>query len=124
MDYKKYFENTKGFGVLSTAGKDGKVDSAVYSRPHIFEDGTFGFIMRDRLTHSYVLENPYAIYLFVEEGSRYQGKRLFLKKVREDTDLELIASLKRRKYKDDDKEKLFLVYFQLEQELPLVGAGD
>jgi hypothetical protein len=38
MDYKTYFENTKGVGVLSTAGKDGKVDSAVYSRPHLFED--------------------------------------------------------------------------------------
>jgi hypothetical protein len=124
MDYQAYFENTKGFGVLSTAGREGKVDSAVYSRPHIFEDGTFGFIMRDRLTHSYVQENPHAVYLFVEEGSRYQGKRLFLKKVREDTDPELIASLKRRKYKEDDDRKLYLVYFQLEQELPLIGPGE
>lgn len=123
MDYKTYFENTKGFGVLSTAGKDGKVDSAVYSRPHLFEDGTFGFIMRDRLTHKYITENPYAIYLFMEEGTGYQGKRLFLKKIREDADPELIASLRRRKYKDSD-EISYLVYFQVEQELPLVGPGD
>lgn len=123
MGYKSYFENTKGVGVLSAAGKDGKVDSAVYSRPHLFEDGTFGFIMRDRLIHKYVQENPYAIYLFMEEGPGYQGKRLFLKKIREDEDPERIASLKRRKYKDTD-EKSYLVYFQLEQELPLIGSGE
>jgi hypothetical protein len=123
MDYKTYFESTKGVGVLSTAGKDGKVDSAVYSRPHLFEDGTFGFIMRDRLTHKYVQENPYAIYLFLEEGEGYHGKRLFLKKIREDSDPERIASLRRRKYKETD-EKSYLVYFQLEQELPLIGSGE
>ena len=32
MDLKEYFENTKGFGVLSTADKQGKVDAAVYSK--------------------------------------------------------------------------------------------
>jgi len=59
----------------------------------------------------------------MEESPGYQGKRLFLKKVREDDDPERIASLKRRKYKDTD-EKLYLVYFQLEQELPLIGSGE
>jgi hypothetical protein len=51
MDLKEYFENTKGVGVLATADGDGKVDAAVYARPHFTEDGTLAVIMRDRLSH-------------------------------------------------------------------------
>lgn len=34
---KFYFENTKGTGVLATADSDGKVDAAIYSRPHFWK---------------------------------------------------------------------------------------
>ena len=40
MELKAYFEDAQGFGLLSTADKDGKVDAAVYSRPHFMDDGT------------------------------------------------------------------------------------
>ena len=45
-DLQNYFESTKGFGVLATADSSGKVDAAVYSRPHFLEDGVLAFIMR------------------------------------------------------------------------------
>ena len=67
----EYFKNTKGIGVLSTADDSGKVNSAIYSRPHILDDGGIAFIMRDRLTHHNLTENPRAAYLFVEEGPGY-----------------------------------------------------
>ena len=51
MDLKEYFENTKGVGVLATADSDGKVDAAIYARPHFMDDGTLAVISRDRLTH-------------------------------------------------------------------------
>jgi hypothetical protein len=35
MKLKEYFENTRGTGVLSTADNEGKVDAAIYSRPHV-----------------------------------------------------------------------------------------
>jgi len=123
MSYREYFENTSGTGILSTASKDGRVDSAIYSRPHVMEDNSFAFIMHDRLTHSNLLENPYAVYLFIEEGSRTKGKRLFLKKLKEVSDPEQIASLRRRTYREEaDEDMLYLVYFTLEKELPLIGA--
>lgn len=125
MNYKEYFENTLGTGVLSTASKDGRVDSAIYSRPHVMEDNSFAFIMHDRLTHSNLRENPYAVYLFIEEGSTTKGKRLFLKKLKEVSDPDLIASLRRRTSREEkDDDTLYLVYFTLERELPLVGAGE
>ncbi len=122
---KDYFEHRKGIGVLSTADKDGKVDSALYSRPHVMEDGTLAFIMRDRLTHKNVTENPRAAYLFVESGNGYKGKRLFLTKVREEKETELLYELRRRTYppEKDQRDPKFLAFFKLDEELPLVGSG-
>lgn len=123
MDLKDYFENTKGVGVLATADSDGKVDAAVYARPHVMGDGTLAVIMRDRLTHHNLQSNPHATYLFIEEGPGYKGKRLFITKVREKQDTELLNSLRRRQYLDEKDEAKFLVFFKLDKELPLIGAG-
>jgi hypothetical protein len=119
---KEYFENTKGSGVLATADSSGKVDAAIYSRPHFVDEGTLAFIMRDRLTHHNLQSNPHATFLFMEDGPGYNGKRLFLKKVREENNPELIRKIKRRKYTDDNEEPKFLVYFTLDKELPLIGG--
>jgi hypothetical protein len=123
MTLKDYFETTKGTGVLATADSTGKVDAAVYSRPHFMEDGSLAFIMRDRLTHHNLQSNPHATFLFIENGPGYNGRRLFLKKLREENNPELVNKIKRRKYTDDNQEPKFLVYFKLEQELPLIGGG-
>jgi molybdopterin-guanine dinucleotide biosynthesis protein A len=123
MELKQYFENTKGVGVLATADADGKVDAAIYARPHFMEDGTLAIIMRDRLTHHNLQSNPHATFLFIEDGPGYKGKRLFMTKVREEKDSELLYSLRRRQYPDDKGEAKFLVFFKLDKELPLVGAG-
>ena len=51
MNLENYFENVKGTGVLATADGQGRVDVALYSKPHFMDDGTIAFIMADRLTH-------------------------------------------------------------------------
>ena len=126
MELKDYFENTKGLGVLSTADIHGKVNSAIYSRPHVMKDGSLAFIMRDRLTHHNTESNPYAVYLFREDGPGYNGKRLYLTKIREEQDSDLIDSLSRRSYPSDQdrRESRFLVYFKLEKERPLIGEAE
>ncbi len=126
MELKTYFENTKGFGVLSTADETGKVNSAVYARPHVMEDGSLAFIMRDRLTHKNVQSNPRAAYLFKEDGPGYKGKRLSLTKIREEEDTDLVDSLRRRSYPKDlgNGESKFVVFFNLDHERPLVGPGE
>ncbi|MEJ2164629.1 MAG: pyridoxamine 5'-phosphate oxidase family protein [Desulfobacterales bacterium] len=124
MSLKEYFEGTKGLGVLSTADGDGKVDSAIYARPHFMEDGTLAMIMRDRLSHHNLQSNPHANYLFKEEGPGYRGKRLFMTKVREEENTELLESLRRRKTEYGEGEARFLVFFKVDKELPLVGDGN
>ena len=124
MELKEYFENTEGIGVMATADSSGKVDTAIYARPHVMDDGTIAMIMRDRLTHHNLESNSHACYMFIEKGPGYKGKRLFLTKVREEQDSELLQSLRRRQYINKSDESKFLVFFQIEKELPLVGAGN
>ena len=126
MDLLTYFETTKGLGVLSTADSEGNVDSAIYARPHILEDGTLALIMRDRLSHHNLQSNPKAAYLFVEDGPGYKGKRFFLTKIGEEANQEKIHSLRRRSPKDSEADSdvaKFLVYFRIDKERPLIGTG-
>jgi hypothetical protein len=120
MELKDYFENTNGYGILSTSDSAGKVDAAIYSRPHFMDDGTIALIMRDRLTHHNLQSNSHACFMFIEKGPGYKGKRLFLTKVREEQDSELLQNLRRRQYVDDTDESKFLVFFTIDEELPLV----
>ncbi|MFP4347349.1 MAG: pyridoxamine 5'-phosphate oxidase family protein [Thermodesulfobacteriota bacterium] len=126
-DLNSYFENNKGTGILATADGDGKVDAAVYARPHFLEDGTVAMIMRDRLTHANIQSNPHAAYLFIEAGPGYKGKRLFLTKVREEEESELLYELKRKDRsprEDAKKGDKFLVIFKVDKVLPLIGSGE
>ena len=122
MELKEYFEKTKGFGVLSTADSEGRVNAAVYARPRFMDEGTVAFIMLDRLSHKNLQTNPHAAYLFMESGDKYVGKRLYLTKVKEEENSELIDDLRTREYKSDTKR--FLVYFQIDKVLPLIGSGE
>lgn len=82
------------------------------------EDGTLVFIMRDHLTHHNLASNPYATYLFIEDAPSYCGVRLFLKKIREESDQELIAAMTRRHLTPEEdmaRGPKVLVYFSLEK---------
>lgn len=120
MELKDYFENTSGTGILSTADNNGHVDAAIYSRPHFLED-KMAFIMRDRLSHRNLESNPHAVYMFIEDGPGYQGKRIYLTKVKEEKNSERIGRLKRRNKDSNPDEDKFLVFFDLSHERRLVG---
>ena len=125
-ELKEYFEKASGHGVLATVSGDGLPNQAVFARPHCMEDGTVAFIMPHKLTHKNLQENPHAVYLFLEGGPGYKGKRIYLTKVREEQDTELLYALRRRAYptdKDKQDGPRFLVFFRVDMTLPLIGAG-
>ncbi|MHC4398905.1 MAG: pyridoxamine 5'-phosphate oxidase family protein [Planctomycetota bacterium] len=130
MELEKYFQTVKGTGVLATADADGKVNVAVYSRPHFLDDddAEVAFIMNDHLSHDNVDANPHAAYLFIEETGGYVGKRLFLTKTREEVDPEKIQAIKRRKLppecEEGETKKRFLVHFRVDGIRPLIGTGE
>ncbi|HPQ43377.1 MAG TPA: pyridoxamine 5'-phosphate oxidase family protein [Syntrophales bacterium] len=127
MDLAEYFEKTKGFGVFATADSEGKINVAALSRPTIMDDGTAAFIMAGHLTHNNLQSNPHAAYYFVEHGGGFGGKRLYLTKVKEEEDLELIEKLRKKRYPiftiKYDNESKYVVFFRIDNVLPLVADG-
>jgi hypothetical protein len=125
MNLADYFDKVKGTGVLGTADSEGKVDLAIYARPHVIDDQTVAFIMRDRRSHANVVANPRAAYLFVEQGERRKGLRLYLTQTAEEDDPKKVEAMRRRGRRDEDpaRTKAFLVYFRVDEVRPLVGSG-
>jgi len=127
MKVKDYLEEKRGISILSTADRDGKLTTAIYSKPHVMPDNSLAFIMRERLTYHNLQSNPHAAYMFIEADAGYQGIRLFLKKLREDDDPEVIAKMTRRNLTpEQDKQKgpKHLVIFHIDMILPLIGDGE
>jgi hypothetical protein len=125
MNLSEYFQDVTGRGVLATADSEGKVNVAVYSRPHFIDEETIAYIMTERLTHENLRSNPHAAYIFIEAGEKFAGKRLYLSRIKEETDPEAIAKIRWRKSyavpEDQKNEKRYLVYFRIEKALPLIG---
>jgi hypothetical protein len=126
MKLSTYFKRAKGIGVLATADKKGRVNAAIYARPHFpdsNDDNLVAFIMGDRASHDNVTANPSAVYLFVEQTEGYKGKRLTLTRLKEETDPELVRKYSRRLPPEcEDGKTRYLVYFRVDAVRPLIGA--
>ena len=128
MNISEYFESfSKRYGVLSTADEKGKSNSALFATPHVFDDGTLGFIMPDRLTHANLQSNPSASFLFMEDEVGFKGVRLHITKIREEKDSDFLYSIRRKRYGSEkgetDQTSRFLVVFKIDETLPLVSSG-
>lgn len=131
MGLSDYFEKVTGVGILATADSQGRVDVALYARPHVVSEEELVFIMGDRLSHDNVTANPHAAYLFLEQGEPrasqggggHRGLRLYLTRTQEETDPEKIEAFRRdnRKGRDHGNQKKFLVHFRVDGTRRLVG---
>ena len=83
-----------GLGVMSTSSSEGKVNSAVYSRPHVIDETTLVWGMTDRQTYRNIVANPHAAYLFKTGGPGFSGVRLALELIRTEEEGELLATIK------------------------------
>lgn len=125
MDLKAYFSENKGSGTLATADADGRVNAAVYARPHVLDNETVSFIMRDRLSHSNLQSNPHAAFMYLEEATEHHGIRLYLTRTGEETDSDKISAMRRRTTPDrHPEEEKFLVTFHVDKVLAAVGSED
>jgi hypothetical protein len=127
MKLSEYFEGKKGFGVLSTADGEGRVNAAIYARPHVLAEDQVAFIMPERLTHHNLQTNSHAAYLFLEKEPGYRGVRLHLSKVLEEEDSERLWALRRKIYPPELEEKeglRYLVVFKVDKILPLLASQE
>jgi hypothetical protein len=124
MSLSDYFEKAQGLGILATADSDGMVDLALYAKPYVIGESTIAFVMQERLTHQNLKSNPHAAYMFVEKGEGYSGKRLYLTKIREETNMSVVEMFRKKQPEicpaNDDSNK-YLVHFQVDNVWPLVG---
>jgi hypothetical protein len=124
MELNEYFESRTGVGILATADAEGRVDAAIYARPHVMADDALAFIMADRLSHRNLQSNPHAVYLFIEKGEGYEGVRFHLTKTEEETDPARIEAFRRRTApQGTEGRKRYLVHFNVDRVRPLVGEG-
>lgn len=125
MNLSVYFANVEGIGILGTSSSDGNINLSLYTIPHVIDENTIGFVMRNRLSHQNLQSNPKAAYMFIERGEGYLGKRLYLTKIREEKNTGIIDSIRKQNPKIypaclDDSDK-YLVYFRVDKIRPLVG---
>ncbi|MEJ2701726.1 MAG: pyridoxamine 5'-phosphate oxidase family protein [Sedimentisphaerales bacterium] len=125
MSLSEYFENAKGIGVLATADSDGAVDLALYAKPCVIDETTVAFVMQEYLSHQNLKSNPRAAYMFIEQGRGYAGKRLYLTKIREETNTSVVEMFRKKQpvicAASDDSNK-YLVHFHVDDVRPLVGS--
>jgi hypothetical protein len=124
MKISKYFETAIGRGVLATADATGRIDIALYARPHVIDEETIAFCMLNRTTHKNLQSNPHAAYLFLEEGPEHNGKRLLLTKIKEEEEGDLIESLRKKTYPELKEKVEHLIYFKVDCVLPLVEVEE
>ena len=77
----EYFNKQPRLGVISTSGKDGAVDSAVYGSPQMIDEKTVQVAFARGRTFSNLLENPNAVYMILEPGDGildWKGVRVYL----------------------------------------------
>lgn len=124
MDLARYFESHDGTGVLATSDEQGWVDTALYAKPHVVDQKTVAFVMKERLSHKNLKSNLHASYLFMEHGAGYKGLRLYLTLLREEVNQTLVEALRKKQpviYPSADDSSKFIVFFCVERIRPLVG---
>jgi hypothetical protein len=78
----EYFNKQPRLGVLSTADKAGKIDSAYFGSPRMTDPKTVLIGLSNNRTFSNLQENPYACYIIMEPGAslpEWKGVRVYLK---------------------------------------------
>ena len=64
----EYFNRMPRLGSLSTAGKDGRVNVAVFGSPRMTDEKRVIMATRKNRTFANLQENPYAVFMIMEPG--------------------------------------------------------
>jgi hypothetical protein len=79
---------------MSTSTADGRVNSAVYARPHVIDEATLVWGMTDKRTYRNISENPHASFLFKTNSPGFSGVRLTLELIKTEEEGELLETIK------------------------------
>jgi hypothetical protein len=77
----EYFNRQPRIGSISTAGRDGKVDVAVYGSPQMIDEKTVIMGSGSNRTLANLRENPNAVFIIMEPGAGimdWKGVRVYM----------------------------------------------
>ena len=78
----EYFNKQPRIGTLSTASKDGKIDTACFGSPRMIDEKRVVMTVRNGRTFANLKENPNAVFMIIEPGKtlpEWKGVRVYLK---------------------------------------------
>ena len=94
MDLAKLFEE-QGLGIMATADHEGRVNTAIYARPHVIDATTLVWGMTNKRSYQNIIQNPQAAYLFKLAAPGFQGVRLGLELLKTEEQGEMLARIQR-----------------------------
>ena len=126
----EYFNKMPRLGSLSTSGKDGRVNVAVFGSPRMTDEKRVIMATRKNRTFANLQENPYAVFMIMEPGktsSEWRGLRVYLKMTGFKTEGEELAAFRKEIAKRVSEEAAKAIYaavaFEVYDIRPLVDTG-
>ena len=126
----EYFNKMPRLGSLSTSGKDGRVNVAVFGSPRMTDEKRVIMATRRNRTFANLQENPYAVFMIMEPGktsSEWRGLRVYLKMTGFKTEGEELAAFRKEIAKRVSEEAAKAIYaavaFEVYDVRPLVDTG-
>lgn len=125
-----YFNKTERIGTLSTANKDGIVDTAVFGSPRMIDAKTVVMGLGMNRTLKNLKQNSYAVFMIMEPGKAvadWKGLRVYLKVTALATSGELLETFKANISRLVGKEAADMVQatvtFEVLEIRPLIDMG-
>lgn len=126
----EYFNRQPRLGVISTSGKDGRVDSAVYGSPQMIDEKTVIVALARGRTWANLQENPHAVYMIMQPGvglMDWKGVRVYLRMMEYADSGPRLEAYKREVAKIVGEEAVemiaVLATFEVEEVRPLIDFG-
>ncbi len=123
---KRLFQE-EGIGIMGTADVQGWVNMAIYSPPIITPESALVFGATQRLTYKNLMENPRAMFTYVSTQRNWEGVRIKMTLVKDETHGVLLRTLKQQfedmGYTTLAQEICHALHFQIEEVRPLKEKG-
>ncbi len=94
----QYFNRAPRIGTLSTASKNGQVNTACFGSPRMIDEKTVVMSVRNSRTFANLRENPNAVFMIVEPGKTpldWKGVRVYLKMTGYETSGEKVEAMRK-----------------------------
>ena len=126
----EYFNKQPGIGTLSTSGKEGKVDVAIFGSPRMTDEKTVFMGLGKNRSLMYLQQNPYAVYKIMEPGKTlmdWKGIRVYLKMTNLVTSGLVLDTHKKQLAKVTGEAAAGMIYagvtFEVTEVLPIIDIG-